>query len=337
MHEYNAIYEAHAKRFVAEAGRMLLDEELAARTWGNVSCRTAENAMVITPSGMSYETMQAEDIVPFNLDTGEWTGTRKPSSEKLIHIAAYRAFPEAGFVLHTHQTYASAIGLSGFDTLELSDEERLDLGGVALSPYGLPGSKKLAGNVTAAFESGAHVVLMARHGAVIAGRDREEAFFRAKLLEQVCKRTCKGQGASNAPLNETFARQLDAAANSAYGCAAVGTALPLVKCASTFESITAQLDDAAQMIGARIVTIGNGERAVIAALARREIVLVPGVGAVCHATDAEDCRALLRLAEKACVCFLHTYARGDNSRLSPVDTMLMRMIYLKKYAKKIGG
>jgi len=337
MREFNAIYETHAKRFVVEAGRMLLDEELAARTWGNVSCRTAENAMVITPSGMSYETMQTEDVVPFNLDTGEWTGPRKPSSEKLIHIAAYRAFPEAEFVIHTHQTYASAIGLSGFDTLALSDEERDALGGVALSAYGLPGSKKLAGNVAAAFGSGAHVVLMARHGAVVVGRDREEAFSRAKLLEAVCKRACKGQGTSNAPLNETFARQLEAAANNAYGCTAVRTAPALIKCASTFESIPAQLDDAAQMIGPRLVTVGDGERVVIAALARREVVLVPGVGAVCRAKDEEDCRALLQLAEKACVCFLHTYSRGDSSRLSLFDTMLMRVIYIRKYSRKIGG
>lgn len=34
--------EREARRLVAEAGRMLLAKRLAARTWGNVSCRIGE-------------------------------------------------------------------------------------------------------------------------------------------------------------------------------------------------------------------------------------------------------------------------------------------------------
>lgn len=125
--------EEEAKRLVAESGRMLLDEGLAARTWGNVSCRTGNKSMVITPSGLGYEGMTPEDIVPADMDTGKWEGARKPSSEKAVHLAAYRAFPDADFVIHTHQTFASAVSLAGFYSLSLSGEEKAALGGVALA------------------------------------------------------------------------------------------------------------------------------------------------------------------------------------------------------------
>ena len=97
-----------AGKQVAESGRMLLDEGLTARTWGNISCRVG-GSMLITPSGLGYESMTGADVVTVDLESGKWSGSRKPSSEKGIHIAAYAAFPEAGFVIHTHQTYASAI------------------------------------------------------------------------------------------------------------------------------------------------------------------------------------------------------------------------------------
>lgn len=333
----NEIDAQEAKRLVADAGRMLLIEGLAARTWGNVSCRTGKDTMVITPSGLGYESMTADDIVPFDMAAGTWEGKRAPSSEKLIHVAAYRYFPEAGFVIHTHQTYASAFGLAGFDSLVLSEEEKAAFGGIALSKYGLPGTKKLAENVTKAYKTGAHVVLMARHGTVIVGQNREEAFSRAQLLETVCKRDCKGQGKNNALYNETFTLQIKAAAQTAFGHAAVSSAPALVKCADTFESIPAQLDDAAQMIGAHLVVIKEGERSIIQALRKHDVVLVPGVGAISRAKTEGDCHALLLLAEKACVCFLHSRAMSDVSKLSLPDVMLMRMVYLMKYSKKIGG
>jgi ribulose-5-phosphate 4-epimerase/fuculose-1-phosphate aldolase len=326
-----------AKRRVAESGRMLLAEGLTARTWGNISCRTGENDMVITPSGLGYESMSADDIVPTNMTTGAWEGERKPSSEKAAHIAAYRAFPDAGFVIHTHQVYASAIGLTGLNVLFLSEEEKTALGGVALSGYALPGTKKLSKNIAAAFDMGAHTVLMARHGAVIAGKDQTQAFERARLLEKVCRRACKGQPAAPPALDEALVHSLTACAIEAFGHAAYTAAAPVLACAARKKAIPAQLDDMAQMLGARLIVVQPKEHALLQALQAHDAVLVPGVGAVCRAGTADDCRAMCMLLEKTCVCYLHTQASGIKVQLSWLDKRLMRFVYLKKYAKKKGS
>ena len=87
------------------------------------------------------------------------------------------------YVIHTHQTYATAIGLCGFEQLAMTEEEAEKLGGIARAAYGLSSTEKLAGAVYDAMQSGAKVVFMVHHGVLICGKDREEAFSRAMLLE----------------------------------------------------------------------------------------------------------------------------------------------------------
>lgn len=329
--------EDEAKRLVADAGRMLLDEGLTARTWGNISYRTDDDRMVITPSGLGYEGMTPDDVVPVDMETGLWEGARKPSSEKAVHIAAYRALTDARFVIHTHQTYASALGLAGFPSLVLTAEEKSALGGVALAGYALPGTAALARNISEKLRGGAHTVLMAHHGALIAGKNRSEAFERAQLLEAVCRRACKGQPEETPVCDEALAKRLTDLARSVFGHVARTAASPVLACAEIGKSIPAQLDDTAQSIGARLPAVKPEGQAVILALGEKDVVLVPGVGALCRASTDGDLHALCLLAEKACVCRLHTRALGVSGRLSWLDTELMRVVFLKKYSKKIGG
>lgn len=325
-----------ARQTVADAGRMLLREKLVARTWGNVSCRTGAQSFAITPSGLGYEGMTAEDVVLYDMTSGTWTGSRKPSSERGVHAAAYAKFPEVGFVIHTHQTYASALSLAGFDTLALTDGQKQALGGVAAAGYGLPGTKKLRRNVAAALASGAHTVLMAQHGALIAGRDRQEAFERAKLLEAVCASACMGQPSETDVGDAGKLAALAERAGTAFPHIAFTTASE-VREASKLAGFRAQLDDMAQMIGLRLKTVPADEGAIAEALAHSSAVLAANLGAVCRADTEGDCEALKLLTEKACVCLLHTRALGVRVRLSLPDAYLMRMVYCRKYSAKIGS
>jgi ribulose-5-phosphate 4-epimerase/fuculose-1-phosphate aldolase len=327
-----------AKAIVAESGRKLLDSKLVARTWGNVSCRTGETTFVITPSGLSYERMTAADVVPYDFQTGKWEGDRKPSSEKGVHAAAYAQFEDAGFVIHTHQMYASAIGLAGFDRLKITPEISAQLGGVAVSAYGLPGSKKLMKNVKDSLNQGAHIILMAQHGAVIVGRDAEEAFNRALQLETVCKEACLGQPAEAETGKESAAMKAIADSLVLSFPKLVYTCHPAaVKASVKTDVIDAQLDDMAQMIGPKLYTVSADSESVGKALEQYDAVLVKGLGAICKAANQSDGEALMLLAEKACVAYLHTHALGVFVNISWLDAHLMRFVYLKKYSKKSGG
>ena len=318
---------------VAETGRLLLEKRLVARTWGNFSARLDETHFVITPSGLGYEQMAADDMVRFCLADESWEGTRKPSSEKGIHAAAYRLFPEVGFVIHTHQAYATALGLTEPAQLSLTEEEREALGGVAWAEYGLPGTKKLKEAVAAALQSGAHTVLMRHHGALICGRDRADALYRASLLETVCRRSCRCEAPVPEPqdpaailsrVREVFP---NAAAETGEASRAwSGLRIPL----------RAQLDDAAQMIGAQI-PFARDEQELRVLLCNYAAVFLPGVGAVVCGGDAADTEALKVLTDKAAVAALHTRALDCRAVLSLFDRVLMRQVYRLKYSKQKKG
>ncbi len=177
-----------AKKLVIEAGERLVETGLIARTWGNVSCRVDDKTFVITPSGKPYIGLTPDDIVEVAIETLEWGGDVKPSSEKGIHAEVYKAYPDAGFVIHTHQKVASAISALSNGIEKVAGEAASLIGNVIhLGGYGLPGTKKLRKGVTKALHlSPSKAVIMAHHGALCFGKDSEEAFQVANSLEKVC-------------------------------------------------------------------------------------------------------------------------------------------------------
>ena len=125
---------------ICNTGRELLEDGLVARTWGNVSARADDAHYLVTPSGMDYGSITPEDIALCDLADRKWTGPRRPSGERAVHALAYSMFEDVNFVIHTHQTYASALGLCGCRPGCFTGEERQQLGGVAVAGYGLPGT-----------------------------------------------------------------------------------------------------------------------------------------------------------------------------------------------------
>lgn len=321
------------RQVVAETGKQLLEQRLVARTWGNVSCRINDHSYAITPSGLDYMHMKAEDIVIMNMDDGTWQGNHKPSGERGIHTAAYQTHKNAGFVIHTHQNYATALGLADSGNMRMTEEERLILGGIALAGYGLPGTGKLSKNVRSVLETGANVVLMAHHGALICGTDREDAFAKAILLEKICERSLRGQPKEN----EHTAG--DAAAimkelGAAYSFVGLTNDAAVLKAADGKSPIMAQLDDMAQMIGHKIPIVQNDSEDIVNGLKHTDAVLVPGIGAMVKAETEDDRDALCLLVEKACVSALHTEALGVKGKLPYIDMALMRFVYQQKYSKQ---
>jgi L-ribulose-5-phosphate 4-epimerase len=92
------------------ANRRLADSGLVLGTFGNVSAvDRAAGVFAIKPSGVPYETLTPEQIVPVSLETGEVVdSTLRPSSDTPTHLELYRAFPLCGGIVHTHSQLATA-------------------------------------------------------------------------------------------------------------------------------------------------------------------------------------------------------------------------------------
>jgi ribulose-5-phosphate 4-epimerase/fuculose-1-phosphate aldolase len=108
-----------------------------------------------------------------------------------MHLAAYRARPAAGGVVHLHSIYATALSC-------LADVDREDaltpvtpypsmlFGSVAVVPYFPPGSEELS--VAAGEAMRAHsAILLANHGPIVAAATFRAAVFAAEELEEAAR------------------------------------------------------------------------------------------------------------------------------------------------------
>jgi len=100
---------------VHRANMALARSGLVMGTFGNVSgVDRAAGLMAIKPSGVPYDELRPEHIVPVSLATGEVVDSAlRPSSDTPTHLELYRAFPACGGVVHTHSESATALAQAG--------------------------------------------------------------------------------------------------------------------------------------------------------------------------------------------------------------------------------
>lgn len=101
---------------VLEANLKLKELGLVIFTWGNVSAIDRDaGQVIIKPSGVAYETMEAGDLVVVDMEGRTVEGAYKPSSDLATHLELYRRFPDCKGVAHTHSRLATAWAQAGVD------------------------------------------------------------------------------------------------------------------------------------------------------------------------------------------------------------------------------
>jgi L-fuculose-phosphate aldolase len=136
---------------------------LVAGTSGNLSMREGE-LVHITPSGLPYPEMTADDVVTLALDGTVVAGDREPSSERRVHLAVYAARPDARALVHSHSVHATAWSFLD-EPLDTGTEElELAAGGPVLTaPFAATGSDEIAAAAVAALGE-RRAVLLGHHG-----------------------------------------------------------------------------------------------------------------------------------------------------------------------------
>lgn len=185
------------KENVLAANLSLPAYRLVTFTWGNASGIDREQGLVvIKPSGVSYERMTAEDMVVVDLDGRVVEGSRKPSSDTATHLELYKAFPEAGGIVHTHSRWATIFAQAGRGIPALGTTQGDYFYGDVpctrpMSDAEINGAyEKETGTVIAeTFRTLDPVqipaVLVHSHGPFTWGKDAEEAVRNAVVLEEI--------------------------------------------------------------------------------------------------------------------------------------------------------
>ena len=187
------------KDVVYKANLDLVTHGLVIFTWGNVSAIDREKGLVvIKPSGVSYETMKADDMVVVDMEGNIVEGHLKPSSDTPTHLVLYEAFPEIGGVVHTHSTYATAWAQAGYPIPNIGTTHADYFSGDipctrTMTQQEIEGEyEKETGHVIAERFAGlnpVHIpgVLVENHGPFAWGKDAVDAVHNAVVMEQVAK------------------------------------------------------------------------------------------------------------------------------------------------------
>ena len=326
--------ESEARDLVVQAGHRLVECGLVARTWGNISARVSDTHFIITPSGRSYDTLQPSDLVLVRIADCSYEGDRKPSSEKGIHAAAYRHRPHVGFVIHTHQDYASCVGVGGAPLTGLADPLLGDC--VPNATYGMPSTRKLQKGVETAMvhHPEAPAIFMRKHGALCMAEDFEKAFAVAQALEEVCRKAFERVVEIPSGVKtdyEALLKALRDISSDLYFSIENDAAVQAV--AAKKKTLYPHLDDLAQIAGVQIPWAENEPNAILKGLKYSNAVLVPGLGAVCCAKDPEDLGAIAAIMRKSAMAALYADTCAAKP-LSSIDRYIMRLVYTLKYSKK---
>jgi len=158
---------------------------------GNVSARLALDGfdgLLVTPSGMRYEALAADDIVAVALDGSiRADESRVPSSECPFHCAIYAARPDVSAIVHTHSIFATTIACLG-RSIPAFHYMVAKAGGedIRCASYARFGSDDLAqGAVDALRERRA--CLLAQHGMIAVGSNPAEALDLAVDVEALAE------------------------------------------------------------------------------------------------------------------------------------------------------
>jgi L-fuculose-phosphate aldolase len=169
---------------VVDTARRMSASGLSHGRSGNVSARFADG-MLITPSGMAYDTMTPDDVVFVAGDGTARAGGGKPSSEWRFHLAAYGARAEAGAVVHCHSRHATALACAHRPIPAFHYMVAVAGGAdIPLAPYATFGTPELAAHVAEALAA-RKACLMANHGQIATGASLDAALKLAGEVEML--------------------------------------------------------------------------------------------------------------------------------------------------------
>ncbi len=176
--------DAQAKEMILEAGRRMYAKNFVASNDGNISCKTSENTIWATPTGVSKGYMTEEMLIKLDMEGNILEGNCRPSSEIKMHLRVYREDPDITAVVHAHPMHATLFAIANrpIDSRILA-EGVVQLGVVPCAETVIPGTSDVPDSI-APYVRDYNAVLLGNHGALTwSTKDLMDAYMRMESLE----------------------------------------------------------------------------------------------------------------------------------------------------------
>ncbi|MGQ7847209.1 3-oxo-tetronate 4-phosphate decarboxylase [Granulosicoccus sp. 3-233] len=196
--------EADLREQMCLLAKSLFDRGLTSGSTGNISSRTADGGLLVSPTGTSFGRLDPGRLSRFDAD-GRLIDGDSPTKEMSLHSAFYTTRSTAGAVVHLHSCHAVAWSL-----MPEVDEDNflppltpygiMKLGRVKLLPYFRPGDPAM-GEAVRGLAGKRSAVMLANHGPVVAAKDVEAACNAIEELEDTARLAMMMRGHAARALN----------------------------------------------------------------------------------------------------------------------------------------
>ena len=151
---------------------------------GNVSVRYDERRFFMSPSGIDYEMLQADDVPLMDLE-GRWFGRCRPSSEWRFHRDILKSRHDVAAIVHTHSPRATALACTGRGIPAFHYMVAIAGGpDIRCAPYHTFGTQELSDAALVALRD-RKACLLANHGVIATGADLAGALLLAGEVENL--------------------------------------------------------------------------------------------------------------------------------------------------------
>jgi ribulose-5-phosphate 4-epimerase/fuculose-1-phosphate aldolase len=197
--------ESRLREQICLLAKSLFDRGLTGGSTGNISARTSNGDLLVSPTGTSFGRLDPAKLSHIDA-AGRHVEGDKPTKEMPLHSAFYDTRSTAGAVVHLHSCHSVAWSL-----MPDADEDNflppltpygiMKLGRVKLLPYFMPGDPAM-GAAVRSLAGKRSAVMLANHGPVVAGKDIEAACNAIEELEDTARLAMLMRGFDARQLNQ---------------------------------------------------------------------------------------------------------------------------------------
>ena len=197
--------ESQLREMICLLAKSMFDRGLTGGSTGNISARTEDGGLLVSPTGTSFGRLDPGRLSRFDAN-GQHIDGDAPTKEMPLHTAFYDTRSSAGAVVHLHSCHAVALSMMpDADTDNflppLTPYGIMKLGKVKLLPFFLPGDPTM-GDAVRGLAGKRSAVMLANHGPVVAGKDIEAACNAIEELEDTARLAMLTRGLSPQMLTE---------------------------------------------------------------------------------------------------------------------------------------
>ena len=181
--------EEQLRAEICEVGRRVYARGYVASNDGNISARLDDRHLLATPKSVSKGFMTPDMMVVTDMQGQKVAGHRDASTELKMHLAVYETRPDINAVVHAHPPLSTGFAVAGVPLNKSSLAEIIfSLGSVPIAEYATPSTQELPDAVKK-YITAHDGLLLANHGALTAGQDLMNAYFKMETMEHFAQIT----------------------------------------------------------------------------------------------------------------------------------------------------